>query len=275
VIEPRALPSQASRHRHPQAPFVSTQALNSSVSRWIACPRPDPRASVRLFCLPYAGGGGSVFRQWPGGLSGIAEVCPIVLPGREARFRERPFTRMEPLIAALAEAMADRLDRPFALFGHSMGALIAFELCRSLRRERGLSPVRLFISGSRPPHASFSDADVSDLPDEAFLDCLHQRYHAIPEAVRQNRELAEIVLPSLRADFELLETYRYEGAAGLDCPLTLFGGRQDQTVSPQELGEWSRHTRGAVEHHLFEGDHFFIRSAEAGLLSEIRTTLNR
>ncbi len=256
MIEPRALPSTP----HP------------SKSPWVACPRPNPGAKIRLFCLPYAGGGGSVFRQWPARLNGAAEVCPVLLPGREARFRERPFKRMEPLVAGLCGGLAGHLDRPFALFGHSMGALIAFELCRALERE-GFSPSCLLVSGSRPPHASFSDADVYGLPDEEFLDCLHRRYRAIPDAVRENRELAEIVLPALRADFELLETYRLDGGPGLTCPIVAFGGRSDETVSPDELAEWARHTSGAFRCHLFEGDHFFLRSAEPALLAAVESEL--
>jgi medium-chain acyl-[acyl-carrier-protein] hydrolase len=225
-----------------------------------------------LFCLPYAGGGGSVFRQWVARLNRIAEVCPVLLPGREARFRERPFKRMEPLVAALREGLSAHLDRPFAVFGHSMGALIAFELCRALERE-GVSPACLLVSGSRPPHASFSDADVHGLPDDAFLDCLHRRYRAIPDAVRENRELTEIVLPALRADFELLETYRLNDAAGLTCPIVAFGGSSDETVSSDELLEWARYASSALRCHLFEGDHFFLRSAEPELLAAVEKQL--
>jgi surfactin synthase thioesterase subunit len=177
---------------------------------------------MRLFCLPYAGGGGSVFRQWPIRLNGTAEVCPVLLPGREARFRERPFRRMESLVTALLDGMSGHLDRPFALFGHSMGALIAFELCRALERE-GISPACLLVSGSRPPHANFSDADLHGLPDEEFLDCLHRRYHAIPDVVRENRELAEIVLPALRADFELLAGIFVNESGTQRCNLILLG----------------------------------------------------
>lgn len=228
-----------------------------------------------MFCFPYAGGGGSVFRQWPANLRGLAEVCAVLLPGREARFRERPFTRMEALVSALHAESAGLLDRPFAVFGHSMGALIAYEWCRLLQRQQRRMPACLIVSGSRPPHADFSDAGVNGLSDDAFLDRLHARYQAIPDMVRQNRELAEVVLPALRADFELLEFYRHEAADRLRCPILAFGGRQDPTVSPRELAEWSAYSEGELELSLLEGDHFFIRSAEAGLLAGVRSRLSR
>lgn len=236
---------------------------------WLSCPRPDPAAKVRLFCLPYAGGGGSIYRNWPARLAGVAEVRPILLPGREARLRERPHTRMQPLVEAIVEGIAAELGGPFALFGHSMGALIAFEVARRIQRDRGLSPVCLFVSGARPPHAVWTEAPVHSLPDREFLDCLHDRYHAIPEAVRANRELAEIVLPALRADFEILETYRCEDATKLACPIVAYGGMQDDTVAGEELESWGRYTGSAFHCRMLPGDHFFLRTAEAGLLADL------
>lgn len=266
-------PSVTGRASGHQAVSASRDSNGQLSSRWFARPCVDPHAQFRLFCFPYAGGGASVFRRWPVSLQGLAEVCPVLLPGREARFREPAFTRVESLVAALEAASFDLLDRPFAVFGHSMGALIAYEWCRLLERQRRIRPACLIISGSRPPHASFSDAGVHGLDDDAFLERLHERYQAIPDLVRQNRELAAIVLPALRADFELLETYRHEAGDRLGCPILAFGGRRDQTVSPQELGGWSAHTDGAFEHRLLDGDHFFIRSAETELLDGIRSRL--
>lgn len=241
---------------------------------WLSCPRPDPAARLRLFCLPYAGGGGSIFRQWPPRLAGLAEVCPILLPGREARFREPAHTRMEPLVAALEQGIAPHLDKPFAFFGHSMGALIAFDLCRRLQQGRGVSPVCLFVSGSRPPHATWAEASVHSLADRDFLACVHDRYHAIPDAVRDNAELAQIVLPALRADFELLETYQCEEPGRLPCPLVAYGGRQDDTVTPTELESWSRYTDRSFRCRVLPGDHFFLRTAEADLLADLASQLS-
>lgn len=263
MIEPQARPREELRHSGPQR----------SHTPWLSCPRPNASAAVRLLCLPYAGGGGSVFRAWPAALAGVAEVCPVLLPGREARFRERAFNRMDSLVRSLQDGIAGQLDKPFAIFGHSLGALVAFELCRVLQSDNKVSPSCLIVSGSRQPHASFADADVHGLPDGEFLDCLHDRYHAIPDIVRQNRELADIVLPALRADFELLETYRLAETSRLTCPIVALGGTMDQTVSPAELEGWSRHTQGEFRSCLFQGDHFFIRSAETDLLKVIEDEL--
>src|SRR5262249_13687929 len=119
--------------------------------RWLACARPRPQADIRLFCFPYAGGGASVFRGWADGLPASVEVCPVQLPGRGTRFREPAFTRLPPLIEALAESLRPHLDRPFAFFGHSLGALVAFELARYLHQHQGREPVRLFVSGCGGP----------------------------------------------------------------------------------------------------------------------------
>lgn len=244
-------------------------------SPWLSCPRPSPDAPLRLFCLPYAGGGGAVFRQWPERLKGLAEVCPVLLPAREARFREPACTRMGPLVVMLADALAPFLERPFAIFGHSMGALIAFELTRLLVGRQAPGPVRLFISGSRTPRSSFAEANVHGLPDDEFLDCLHRRYRAIPDAVRENRELAEIIMPALRADFELLVTYRYVDGAPLRCPLVVYGGQSDDTVSPEELQGWAEYggADGTFRCRLFAGSHFFLRTSEADLLADIGSEL--
>lgn len=254
--------------------MTDVRASSRPATAWLSCPRPDPAARLRLFCLPYAGGGGSIFRQWPARLAGLAEVCPVLLPGREARFRELAYTRMAPLVAALEQGIAAYLDKPFAFFGHSMGALIAFELCRRLEKGRGVAPVCLFLSGSRPPHATWSEASVHSLPDRDFLACVHDRYHAIPDAVRDNAELAQIVLPALRADFEVLETYRCEGSDRLPCPFVVYGGSRDDTVSAAELESWSRYTAGSFRCRVLSGDHFFMRTAEAELLADLAGQLS-
>jgi medium-chain acyl-[acyl-carrier-protein] hydrolase len=250
-------------------PMSNAPVPPGHATSWLSCLRPDPGAKVRLFCLPYAGAGGSIYRNWSARLAGVAEVCPILLPGREARFRDRPHTQMQSLVAAMAEGIASQLRRPFALFGHSMGALIAFELARRIARDRGVSPACLFVSGSRPPDAVWTESPVHSLPDREFLDCLHGRYHAIPAAVRENRELAEIVLPALRADFAILETYRYEDGTRLDCPIVAYGGIQDDTVTCEELESWGRYTAKGFKGRRLPGDHFFLRTAEAELLADL------
>src|SRR5262245_25071207 len=141
--------------------FIATE-------RWLAFARPRPQAAIRLFCFPYAGGGASVFRGWANGLPGSVEVCPVQIPGRETRFREPAFTRLPLLIEAVAESLGPHLDRPFALFGHSLGALVAFELARHLQRERGPEPVHLFVSGCGAPQTRGQETLLHTLPAAEF-----------------------------------------------------------------------------------------------------------
>ncbi|HEY1379547.1 MAG TPA: thioesterase domain-containing protein, partial [Gemmataceae bacterium] len=171
--------------------------------RWLAYVRPRPLASVRLFCFPYAGGGASVFRGWADGLPSAVEVCPVQMPGRETRFREPAFTRLPLLIEALAESLYPHLDRPFAFFGHSLGALVAFELARRLRRDGSPEPQHLFVSGSGAPQArDHSGAVIHTRPADEFWQEVG-RLNGTPAEVLTDGELRDLLLPTLRADFAL------------------------------------------------------------------------
>src|SRR5262245_53644991 len=165
--------------------------LCAATDRWFPSLRPGSDADVRLFCFPYAGGGASVYRGWAGCLPGSVDVCPVQLPGREARFREPPFARIGPLVEALAASIRPWLDRPFAFFGHSMGALIAFELSRRLQHEHGLQPVRLFVSGCAAPQVQTEREAIHALPADQFRQEL-RRLNGTPAAVLEDDELMEL-----------------------------------------------------------------------------------
>ncbi len=199
---------------------------SAAPDRWLAYRRPRPGAEVRLFCFPHAGGGASLFHGWADRLPPAVEVCPVQLPGRETRFGEPPINRLGPLVGALAEALLPHLDRPFAFFGHSLGALIGFELARRLRRERGLEPVHLFASACAAPQRWGCVRPIHALPDAAFRKEL-RRLRGTAPAVLDNEELMEILLPALRADFALCETYAYGEDDPLSCPVTAVGGLRD------------------------------------------------
>src|SRR5262245_51196446 len=139
-----------------------------ATERWVPSLRSGREAAVRLFCFPYAGGAASAFRGWARSLPGSVDVCPVQLPGRESRFREPAFTRLGPLVEMLAESLRPCLDRPFAFFGHSMGAIVAFELSRRLQREHGRQPLRLFVSGCGAPQALGTRAAIHALPADQF-----------------------------------------------------------------------------------------------------------
>ena len=239
---------------------------SAASDRWLAYRRPRPGARVRLFCFPHAGGGASLFHGWADRLPPAVEVCPVQFPGRETRFGETPFTRLGPLVCALVEALLPHLDRPFAFFGHSLGALLGFELARRLRRERRLEPVRLFASACAAPQGWGGGSALHALPDAAFRKEL-RRLGGTPPAVLDNEELMAILLPALRADFALCETYAYTEDEPLSCPITALGGLRDRIVSPARLGAWRRQTTGEFRLQMLPGDHFFPQTDPESLLA--------
>lgn len=239
---------------------------------WLVCPKPVPAARWRLVCFPYAGGGAPVFRQWADHLPSEIELSVVQLPGRGARINEAPFDQVEPLVGSLADAVTDRLSPPFAFYGHSLGALIAFELARELRARGGLPPSRLLVAGRRAPHWPPLDPPLHTLPDSALLAEL-RRLNGTPAELLANRELMQLMLPTLRADFAVGETYRYRPAPPLDCPMAAFGGADDSRLNRDQLEAWREHTAAEFSLHILPGDHFFLHSAQPALLAIIADQL--
>jgi medium-chain acyl-[acyl-carrier-protein] hydrolase len=229
---------------------------------WFTSQRPNPRARLRLFCFPYAGGGAAIYRLWPQSLPSEVEVSVAQLPGRGTRLREQPFTGLDALVRAAAEAIAPSLDRPFALFGHSMGAMIGFELARRLREQGGPQPERLFVSGRPAPHLPDHDHFTYNLP-EAELRRELLRLNGTPREVLEHPELMELMLPLLRADFSVVETYVYRPGEPLGCPITAFGGLRDAEVSPEQLEAWREQTVGEFSLRMLPGGHFFLNDTQA------------
>lgn len=242
-------------------------------SQWFANSKPNPRAQIRLFCFPYAGGGSQIFRAWPSGLPQTVEVLAAQLPGRGNRLNEPPLTDLRKMIEAISAGILTYLDRPFAFFGHSMGALIAFELARLLRRERAVQPVRLFISGRRAPQCPSTELILHDLPEAEFKEQL-RRLNGTPQEVLEHPELMELMTPLLRADFSMVETYQYLHDAPLDCPINAFGGLQDVDVDRASLEAWRDQTTSTFKLHMMPGDHFFLHSTQSLLLRVIAHELH-
>jgi medium-chain acyl-[acyl-carrier-protein] hydrolase len=228
---------------------------------WLVFRQPNAKARLRLFCFPYAGGGASIFRTWPDGLPADVEVCPVEFPGRGTRLMETPFAQLAPLIQVLAQALVPLLDMPFAFYGHSLGALVAFELARHLRRPSGVQPVRLFVSANRAPQFHLQDQPIHTLPEEEFLVEL-RRLNGIPTKVLEEPELMQIMLPILRADLAVYETYVYSAEPPLDCPISAFGGLQDHRVSRRDLEAWRDQTSVSFSLRMFPGDHFFWHTTQ-------------
>jgi medium-chain acyl-[acyl-carrier-protein] hydrolase len=239
---------------------------------WIRCFQPNSQTRLRLFCFPYAGGGASAFRTWPNQLPSSVEINAIQPPGREDRFKETPCSDLSSLIAALLPTLMPYLDRPFAFFGHSVGALVCFELARHLRRQAAPSPVHLFISGRRAPHIPDPDQPIHQAPDAHLLEDLRY-YGGTPEAVLRSPELMALFLPTLRADLAINETYQYTDEPPLDFSMSVFGGLEDRKVDRAGLNAWREQTNAIANIQLFSGGHFFLKDASDKLLHTISNEL--
>ncbi len=251
------------RKSSPQAP-----------SQWFARAKPNPQVRLRLFCFPYAGGNAHAFRRWQQQLPPGVEVLAAHLPGRGSRTRERPHTSITALVEELGRAVRPYLDLPFAFFGHSMGAVIGFELARLLRREGAIVPAHLFVSGRRAPQIPETDPPTYNLPDAELIEEV-RRLNGTPPEVLEHPELVELMLPLLRADFQMIETYRYVDEPPLDCPVSAFGGLQDSEVTREHLDAWREQTTSGFVRRMFDGDHFFLHRAEQALLTTIAGELHR
>ena len=246
--------------------------IATAFDHWFAFRKPNPQARLRLFCFPYAGTAASIFRTWPDSLPAYVEVCAVQFPGRGTRLMEPSFTRLSPLVQALAQALIPLLDKPFAFFGHSLGALVGFELARQLRRQSGVQPVRLFVSAGRAPQIPARGQPIHALPEQEFLDEL-RHLNGTPRELLENAELMQIMLPILRADFAVYETFVYSAEPSLDCCITSFGGLQDHRVSRGDLEAWRDQTSAAFSLRMFPGDHFFLNTAQPLLLQVLSQEL--
>jgi medium-chain acyl-[acyl-carrier-protein] hydrolase len=241
---------------------------------WIICPKPNPQASLRLFCFPYAGGSSLIFRTWADILPKNIEVCAIEYPGRGTQMKSVAFTRLEPLINAIAPILLPYLDKPFAFFGHSMGGLVCFEVARLLCQKYNQNPIHLFISGRSAPQICDRNPPIHTLAEPEFLEEI-RLLNGTPAAVLENAELMQLLIPILRADFAVLETYEYVSAPPLEYAIAVFGGLQDREVNIEELEAWKEQTTTSFELEMFAGDHFFLHQDKHLLLQSIARKLNR
>src|SRR6266436_5000627 len=231
------------------------------------------RTRVRVLCFPYAGAGVSAFRGWQEAMPPEVEALPVQLPGRESRWHEPAIINLSALGRVLTTVLRPMLDAPYAVFGHSMGGLIAFEFVRHLRRAQIAAPVHLFVSSARAPHVPDRELPLHLLPDEAFLAQLVARSGAIPAQALHNLELARALLPTLRADFGMCETYYPLPEEPLDIPITVYGGRHDRMVVPSDLVGWNMYTRRGFKLQLLAGDHFFVNQQCGAFLSTFAADL--
>lgn len=225
---------------------------------------------VRLFCLPYAGGSARIFGEWNRLLPDWIDVVPVELPGRGFRFDEPVRDELDELVDDVRRAVAPKLDRPFAVFGHSLGAMLGFELVRELARE-GERPVHFYPSGAGAPHLPTRNPAPQFSPEamRAHLAGLG----GTPRELTDNDELMDLMMPVLRADFAIADTYRCAAEVTLDCPTTAFCGVDDGEAPPTDVVAWRRHVRAAFAVRFLPGDHFFVNTARAELLAQLTSSL--
>jgi medium-chain acyl-[acyl-carrier-protein] hydrolase len=237
---------------------MSRAATVKTINPWLVNYKAAAHPRLRLFCFHYAGGGAHVYRDWAEALPSFCELFAIQSPGRGARMFETPFESLGQLIEALTPAIIPYLNRPFAFFGHSMGALVGFELARHLRSQYRLLPAHLFVSGSSSPSKRQLEYPLSTLPDDELKQEL-ARLDEQPKEALENEELMRMMLPAIRADFKLCEQYLYAVEPALSCPITAYGGLADESVTVERLEAWREETSASFARHMFPGGHFFLQ----------------
>ena len=236
---------------------------------WFVSPHINPDAGLRLFLFPYAGGGPAVFGKWSAGIPDNVEMWVAHYPGRGSRHREPSIKELDILVEGLALSIQPLLEKPFAFFGHSMGALVAFELTRHLNQNNLPQPIILFISGCGAPQRSEQRPLIHILPDDEFLLALKQ-FNGIPVEFLQKPDAMELLLPILRADFQAIENYHFiTRQSKLGMPIIAYGGLEDPRVSQEALEGWTSQTSSSFKSIYFSGDHFFINIAKDEIVLSI------
>jgi medium-chain acyl-[acyl-carrier-protein] hydrolase len=236
-------------------------SMVAPASQWFTCSRVVAKPRVRLLCFPYAGGSANIYHQWSKLLAPDIEVRALQLPGRTFRLREPSITRMDALISALLPQIEPLLDAPLALFGHSMGSLIAYELAAALP----IPPALFFPSARGAAHVAHGPA-IHQLPHDAFVHEVERRYG--PSEVMHHAEMASLVIPPLRADFELLETYVHRDRPKLSMPIVALAGTADHIAPPSLVRTWEELAGASFSMHEVVGNHFFV-DAERTTVTQI------
>jgi medium-chain acyl-[acyl-carrier-protein] hydrolase len=239
--------------------------VSGNTDRWVERKAATDVARLRLFCFPYAGGGARSFRDWADKLGPNLEVCAIALPGRDRRLSEPALRRADEAVDILGEVLRPYLDLAFVLFGHSMGAILAYEVARRLLTHAGVEPRGLFVSGHRAPHLPSLRRNLHNLPRNELIAEV-KAFNGTPAEVFDHEDLIDLVLPTLRSDFELVETYAQSAGPVLSCPVIAMSGSQDRDVLPEQLAGWRSVTTGPFKTMLFAGGHFYLNDARAGFM---------
>ena len=244
------------------------------MTAWLVRPRVVPTPQSRVFCLPYAGGSASAYRLWSRFAPLDIEVCSVELPGRGTRFGEQAYVRMDDLVGDLARSMQPFLDRPYTVFGHSMGGLVEFELTRRLRTLGAQAPEHLIVSAASDPSSRQAPQSPLHLASDALVMAKLRSLNGTPAVLLDNDEFMRLMMPTIRADFAVLETYRYRAQEPLAVPITVLGGTQDTTVCCTGLAGWSQLCTRGFGLQMFDGDHFFLHDFGPELVSLVTKSLS-
>ena len=240
----------------------------------LKCLAARPMASMRLLCIPFAGGGALAFRGWAELLPPQVEAYAVQLPGREDRLRESAFEQWQPMMQALVAAVAPLPHQPTAIFGHSLGAVVGLELGRWMQAAQPGRLRHLFVSARPWPGTCSGEQDAMHaLSDDALIVELDRQYGSLSTSL-SHPDIRELTIPTLRADLRLLESFDYMRAAPLDCPLTVFAGTQDPATNASSIAAWQHETSSAFRTHTLDGDHFFLESHRQQILAEITALLH-
>ncbi|MER8262134.1 thioesterase II family protein [Streptomyces albidoflavus] len=237
---------------------------------WIRRYHPAPGAGVRLVCLPHAGGSASYWFPMSAALAPRVDVLSVQYPGRQDRHAEPCRESVAELADGVAEALAPYTGRPLALFGHSMGAVVGFEVARRLE-ERGTTPAALFVSGRRAP-SLHRDENVHQRDTEGIVAELKQ-LGGTDQRAFADPEILDMILPAVRADYKAVESYRYAPGTPLSCPLHVLTGDTDPRVTLDEARAWQSHTTGDVTLRVFSGGHFYLTDHQPAILSLVTDEL--
>lgn len=256
---------------------IETPGVHESRQMRFQVPIPRPDAAVRLYCFPYAGGAAASYVGWARALEAHSiEVAAAQPPGRNGAPNETPCDDLDRLVGMFADEIEAAIDRPFALFGHSFGALVAFEVARRLRERQAPGPMHLFVSGAFAPQLPTDGAALRFVEgDTPFLEAVAAKYGGVPRIVLEQADLRSSVVPALRADLSLTETYVYRIAPPLACPISAYAGSADPIVSSDRLAQWREQTSGEFSNRLFDGHHFYLNRCRDALLADLASRLFR
>lgn len=248
--------------------------MSAAGDDWIRNYHPGAGGGCRLACFPHAGGSASFYFPVSRALAGSAEVLCVQYPGRQDRRFETPIGRIEELADRVAEVVRPVFEtEPMALFGHSMGAVVAFEVARRLERDTGRAPAALFASGRRAPGlAARYPETVHQLGDAAVIAELRQ-LSGTESALFEDEELLAAALPAIRNDYRAIETYSCDPGAKIGCPIVALVGAQDPRVTVEEAAAWERHTDAGFELLTFPGGHFYLTEQAEAVIDQVRRRL--